>query len=80
MSGRAHTRSATEMRVAREISAWIRRMRVEGGHPHGRLAEVAGVVPSTLRHWEDGESMPSVSQLVLLRTFARKQGVEVPEL
>lgn len=80
MRGIMRERTPQEMRFATQLSDWIRRLRVSGGLTHSRLAEVAGVIPSTLQKWERGESMPNPFQLYLLRSFARRGGMETPEL
>ena len=80
MKGILRTRTPEEMKFARQLSDWIRRIRVLADTNHHQMGEVAGVRGSTLQSWERGESMPSPFQLVLLRRFARTNGWETPEL
>ena len=74
------TRTPEELRFARDLSDWIRRVRVNLALSHGQLGEVAGVIATTMQRWEQGESMPKPDQLYRLRAFARTCGQEVPEL
>lgn len=80
MRGTIRNRTPEEIRFATQVSDWIRKLRVDIDFNPAQLGDVAGVVPDTMVRWERGESMPSPFQLFLLRSFARKRGLEMPEL
>jgi DNA-binding transcriptional regulator YiaG len=80
MRGNIRTRTAEEIQFAKQLSEWIWKLRASVSFNPAQLADVASVASKTLVSWERGESMPSPFQLSLLRSFARKRGLEMPEL
>lgn len=62
-----------EQRVAIDIAAWLRKMRLELGLTQSKVAMAADVTRNTLSSWERARTVPTLCQVERLRTFEKNQ-------
>lgn len=72
-------RSADEIRYARKVAAWLKKLRKKfliGQLDLGLLAD--GASRNAVSSWERAKSTPSAYQLHLLQKYAKEQSTEAP--